>query len=333
MNNKSQKSPFPWTSVSVLLFTAAVLTVVILVYSSGQKERILRDAATEMEAVARLKADQVAKWRSEKLNDARLIHENVTLVEHIDAMFIKERPQWEKARLEQFLETLIENYDFGGVVLVDAGGNPGLAVPAAESAAGEFLRRNITASISNPIIFMSEFHTASVVSYLHLDLLIPMRMPHDGDTVLAGVLVIRVDPEKELFPMLSTWPTPGRTADCILFRFEADSVIYLNGSHLAGYDKPVTFATGAIERSAATPPREQNPPRTYTDYTGTDVVASVKKVPGTEWYLMAKKETEEILERLSREITMLWLIMGLVYLAVATIAYLLIKSPRVRTFR
>ena len=333
MNNKSQKSPFPWTSVSVLLFTAAVLTVVILVYSSGQKERILRDAATEMEAVARLKADQVAKWRSEKLNDARLIHENVTLVEHIDAMFIKERPQWEKARLEQFLETLIENYDFGGVVLVDAGGNPGLAVPAAESAAGEFLRRNITASISNPIIFMSEFHTASVVSYLHLDLLIPMRMPHDGDTVLAGVLVIRVDPEKELFPMLSTWPTPGRTAECILFRFEGDSVIYLNGSHLAGYDKPVTFATGAIERSAATPPREQNPPRTYTDYTGTDVVASVKKVPGTEWYLMAKKETEEILERLSREITMLWLIMGLVYLAVASIAYLIIKSTRVRYFR
>jgi len=160
-----------------------------------------------------------------------------------------------------------------------------------------------------------------------------MRMPHDGDTVLAGVLVIRVDPEKELFPMLSTWPTPGRTAECILFRFEADSVIYLNGSHLAGYDKPVTFATGAIERSAATPPREQNPPRTYTDYTGTDVVASVKKVPGTEWYLMAKKETEEILERLSREITMLWLIMGLVYLAVASIAYLIIKSTRVRYFR
>ncbi|MCK7540132.1 MAG: hypothetical protein MZV63_59115 [Marinilabiliales bacterium] len=139
MKNKSTKSPFPWTSISVLLFTAAMLTAVILLYSSGQRERILRDAATEMEAVARLKAEQVAKWRSEKLNDARLIHENVTLVENIDAMFIKERPQWEKARLEQFLKTLIENYDFGGVVLVDAGGNPGLAVPASESAVGEFL--------------------------------------------------------------------------------------------------------------------------------------------------------------------------------------------------
>ncbi len=333
MKNKSTKSPFPWTSISVLLFTAAMLTAVILLYSSGQRERILRDAATEMEAVARLKAEQVAKWRSEKLNDARLIHENVTLVENIDAMFIKERPQWEKARLEQFLKTLIENYDFGGVVLVDAGGNPGLAVPASESATGEFLRRNITASISNPVIFLSEFHTATVVKYLHLDLLIPMRMPHEGDTVLAGVLVIRIDPEKELFPMLSTWPTPGRTTECILFRFEGDSVVYLNGSRLAGYDRPVNFAAGEMELSAINPPAEETEARTYTDYTGTEVVASVKKVPGTQWYLIAKKETEEILERFMREITMLWGIMGLVYLALASIAYLIIKSTKARYLR
>ncbi len=340
MKNKRKKSPFPWPSVGVLLFTAAVLTTVILLYSSGQKERILHDAATEMEAVARLKADQVAKWKSEKLNDARLIHENVTLVEHIDAMFIKDRPQWEKSRLEQFLNTLIENYDFGGVVLVDAGGNPGLAVPAADSATGDFLRRNITASISNPVISMTEFHTAPEVSYLHLDMLIPMRMPHDGDTVLAGVLVLRIDPEKELFPMLSTWPTPGTTAECILFRFEGDSVIYLNGSHLAGYDRPVTFSAGEMELSAIKQPAgekaaSQTPgaDHTYIDYTGTEVVASVKKVPGTDWYLIAKKETGEILERFTREITMLWGIMGLVYLALVSIAYLIIKSTRARYLR
>ncbi|MDX9730015.1 MAG: PAS domain S-box protein, partial [Bacteroidales bacterium] len=333
MNKNRTKSPFPWTSVSVLLFTAAVLTASVIIYSRGQKERILRDAVTEMDAVANLKSAQVAEWKRERLNDATLIHENVTLVEHIDAMFIRDDPRREKSRLIQLLTTLIDNYDFRGAVLVNAGGKPGIAVPESEAIMGENLRSNVTKAISNPVISISDFHTATVVSYLHLDLLIPMKMPYEGDTVLAGVLVLRIDPEKELFPMLSTWPTPGRTAECILFRFEGDSVIYLNGSRLAGYDKAVTLATTDMELSVLTPQSEVKETRIFRDYTGAEVVASVKKVPGSDWYLIAKKEAPEILERFMREITMLWMIMGFVYLALASLAYLIIKATRARYLR
>jgi len=333
MNKNRTKSPFPWTSVSVLLFTAALLTASVIIYSGGQKERILRDAVTEMDAVANLKSVQVAEWKRERLNDATLIHENVTLVEHIDDMFIRDDPRREKSRLIQLLTTLIDNYDFRGAVLVDAGGKPGIAVPESEAVMGESLRSSITKVISNPVISISDFHTATVVSYLHLDLLIPMKMPYEGDTVLAGVLVLRIDPEEELFPMLSTWPTPGRTAECILFRFEGDSVIYLNGSRLAGYDKPITLATTDMELSVLTPQGEEKKARTFTDYTGTDVVASVRKVPGSDWYLIAKKDSPEILERSMREITMLWMIMGFVYLALASLAYLIIKATRARYLR
>jgi len=333
MNKNRTKSPFPWTSVSVLFFTAAVLTASVIIYSGGQKERILRDAVTEMDAVANLKSAQVSNWKNERLNDATLIHENVTLVEHIDAMFIRDNPRREKSRLIQLLTTLIDNYDFRGAVLVDAGGNPGIAVPESEAVMGENLRNSITRAISNPVISISDFHTATVVSYLHLDLLIPMKMPYEGDTVLAGVLVLRIDPEEELFPMLSTWPTPGRSAECILFRFEGDSVIYLNGSHLAGYDRPVTLPAGAMELSVIKPKTADKEPESYIDYTGTEVVASVKKVPGTDWYLIAKRDAPEILERFMRELTMLWMIMGFVYLAMASLAYLIIKSTRARYLR
>jgi PAS domain S-box-containing protein len=85
-----------------------------------------------------------------------------------------------------------------------------------------------------------------------------------------------------------------------------------------------------MEMSYLNPPQEGNEITTYIDYTGTEVVASVKKVPGTEWYLIAKKEVPEILERYTGEITMLWLIMGLVYLALALIGYLIIKATRAR---
>jgi PAS domain S-box-containing protein len=334
MYTKPRKSPFPWPSLSVLLFTASMLTAGIILYSIYQKQRILRDAQTEMESIALLKSEQVSRWKIERLNDARLIHQNVTLVEQVDAMFIKESAQWEKSRLEALLETLIENYDFAGAVLISAGGIPGLAVPPSEAVIGDFLRDHITSAISNPSITMSDFHTVSVLPYMHLDMLIPMRMPHEGDTVVAGVLVLRIDPEKELFPLLSSWPTPGKTSECILFRFEGDSVLYLNGSRLAGHDRPFTQPAGDMEFSFLRKiPAEEKEIRTFIDYTGTEVIASVKKVPGTDWYIIAKKETSEILEDFTREITMLWVIMGFVYLALALIGYLIIKSTRSRYLR
>ena len=88
-----------------------------------------------------------------------------------------------------------------------------------------------------------------------------------------------------------------------------------------------------MELIARNPPTEDQKVKTYKDYTGTEVVASVKQVPGTEWYLAAKKETPEILARFNRELAMLWLIMGLVYLALASIGYLIAKSTRARYLR
>lgn len=332
MKRNSRKLPFPWTSISVLIFTAVILTTVIILYSSGQRQKIISDAATEMEAIAQLKSDQISHWRQERLNDARLIHENVTLVEHIDAIFIRENPSWEKSRLTRLLKTLIDNYDFGGAVLLDAGGRPGLAVPPSEAVVGDYLRAGIRNIISNPSISLTEFHTSATIPYYHLDMIIPMRMPHEGDTVLAGILVMRLDPEKELFPLISSWPTSGTTSECILFRFEGDSVVYLNGSRLAGYDKAVKLPAGAIEQSALHPPAK-NKVAIYKDYAGNEVVTSVRQVPGTEWYITAKKETQELLHRYRKEITMLWLIMCLVYIALASIGYLIIKSSRTRYLR
>ena len=334
MRKRKIRSPFPWATVSVLTIMAAVLTVIFILYSSGQKTRLITDAATEMDAVARLKADQVAHWRQEKLNDARLIHENITLVEHIDALFIKEGNLKEKSRLIQLLTTLIDNYDFGGAVLLDAGGRPGLAVPQSEGKIGDNLRQRIPSIIATPDITLSDFHTAESVDYLHLDLIIPMKMPHEGDTVMAGILVIRVDPDKELFPLISSWPTPGTSAECILFRFESDSVVYLNASRLAGYDPGMAVVpVSDLEQAALNPPVIGQDARTYTDYTGSEVVAAVRQVPGTEWFLAAKKDTSEILSRFTHELTVLWMIMVIIYFALASIAYLIVKTARVRYIR
>lgn len=70
-------------------------------------------------------------------------------------MFIKDIPDREKSGTTSIADHLIESYDFGGAVLLDAGGNPGIAVPPEEAVMGEYLRGNVTKAISNPVVSLS----------------------------------------------------------------------------------------------------------------------------------------------------------------------------------
>ncbi|NTV93641.1 MAG: hypothetical protein HGA72_10400, partial [Chlorobiaceae bacterium] len=228
MKKREQKPPFPWTSLGVLIFVALLLLAIVTAYTRGEKKRLIENASKEIEAVANLKSDQIERWRKEKINDARLIYENRTLVEQIESFFISEDNRREKFLLTQYLTSIIQIYDFGSALLLDAGGGPGLSVPPEASAMGVSLRNRITSVIAKPEIELSGIHQASAVSYPHLDLVIPMRMPHQGDTVLTGLIILRINPDKELFPLFNTWPTPSNTSECLLLSREGDSVTFIN---------------------------------------------------------------------------------------------------------
>jgi len=334
MSKREQKPPFPWTSFGVLIFVAILLLAIVTLYTSGEKRRLIANASTEIKAVAKLKSDQIERWRREKINDAKLIYENRTLVEQIETFFVSDDNAREKLRLEQYLKSLLENYDFGSALLVDAGGNPGLSIPAADSAMGPNLRSRITAIIAKPRIELSDMHQAAVVNYPHLDLVIPMRMPHEGDTVLSGVIILRIDPERELFPLLESWPTPSSTSECLLLRREGDSVRFINRLlHIDNIPLEKTLSVNDNLLPAAMAAKGYEGILTGIDYRGVEVVAATRSIPESEWYLVAKTDMSEVLSQFNREITMLWLTMLLTLFALGMIGFLAIRSTRLQFIR
>ena len=50
----------------------------------------------------------------------------------------------------------------------------------------------------------------------------------DTEGRLAAVLVLRSDPEKYLYPVIQSWPTPSRTAETLLIRKDGEDVLFLN---------------------------------------------------------------------------------------------------------
>ncbi len=333
-NNRENGSPFPWATVSILISAAILLLILVIIYTSREKKRLIINSINEIESVAKIKSDQVERWQREKINDAKLIFDNLALVEQIEAFFIKTNNTRERTSLTQFLHSLNINYDYRSAVLLDAGGKMGLAVPATDTMIGDNLKKRVREVIADPRISLSDIHSAPAAEYAHLDLVVPMMMPLKYDSVLSGLLVFRIDPAEDLFPALASWPTPSAASECLLFSINNDSVTYLNDPkdfengiyEIKNYAGDLEFAAIRNQRTG------QNYVRGY-DYRGMEVIETVRHISGTEWYLLAKKDISEILYGFKRETTLIWMILFVVLAALAAISYLIIRFTRARFYR
>jgi len=334
MRRTNRKAPFPWATMSILVFVAILVLVIVIVYSSSEKKRIIEDTGKELESIAGIKADQIVRWHREKVNDARMVYENQTLIEQVEALFTKSGNEKEEILISQFLNSLIKTYDFGSIVLLDAGGNPGLGIPESEMSIGANLRSRLTTIIAEPRISISDLHGTPVVDYLHLDLVVPMMLPQEKDTVLTGILIFRIDPAKELLPLIATWPTGSESSESILFRLDNDSVTYLSESrHKEQGIKMLQRSKGVLEHAAIKANLEKKRFTKGTDYRDKEVIASVRPVPGTKWYIITKTDTSEILDQFRRETTALSLLTLLAILTFAFVAILVVRVTKARFFK
>ena len=72
-----------------------------------------------------------------------------------------------------------------------------------------------------------DFYRNEINRKIFLAVLIPILDEQEGGRPL-GVLVLRIDPEKYLYPLINHWPTPSRTAETVLVRRDGNDVLFLN---------------------------------------------------------------------------------------------------------
>ena len=129
---------------------------------------------------------------------------------------------------------------------------------------------------------------------IHLAILIPILAAPESNQAL-GVLALRIDPASYLYPFISRWPTPSDTAEALLIRREGNEALFLSELRfkknaaltlripLAGRDVPAVKAAlgqeGVVEG---------------TDYRGVPVIADVRAVPGSPWFLIARMDASEV---------------------------------------
>ncbi|MBK7712889.1 MAG: PAS domain S-box protein [Bacteroidales bacterium] len=223
--------------------------------------------------------------------------------------------------LKKSLKSLTDNFDYVSAVLVGLKGDVRLAYPGSDTLIGENLRPLLPLMASERKVVLSDLHINYTVNYVHLDLIVPLIDHTVNDTIVLGFLVLRVDPSKVLYPMLKSWPTNSKSAESLIIRKEGEEIIYLselkyvNNTGLS-LRKPLSDENLADAMAF----RGIKGTIEAVDYRNVQVVASMKKIPGTPWYMIAKIDRQEIFSVLERQMQ---LIVTVLILFIATIGLFL----------
>ena len=152
---------------------------------------------------------------------------------------------------------------------------------------------------------LTDLHRANIVSFVHLDLIVPLVDRSVNYTRVLGLLALRIDPQKVLYPLIQSWPTPSKSAETLLFRVDGNEVVYLNElRHLKNTELILRKPVSTEKLPAAMAIRGITGTTDGIDYRNVPVVAAMKKIPGTPWYMVAKMDRDEILSSLNDQMNM-----------------------------
>ncbi len=334
MTSHRQKPLVPWLLIALFMIVSAVSIILGYLYYRSQKARLLDDKKLDLSAVTDLKVRQIAQWRNERLGDASLIGENAAFLDQLRVFLHKPGDDATGKKIIESFNTILKNTEYRNIQLIDSSGKVVLHCPSRDSMLASHLKILFTHFIRLKAPVLTDLYKQNSVSRPFLELIIPINSTRPGDSLASGILSIRIDPDQVLYPLLHSWPVPSKTAESFLVREENDEVVYLNDLRFRkNAALLLRMKTNEEYLPAAMALRGIKETTEGIDYRGSEVVAVMKKVPGSSWYLVAKIDHNEVLTALDRQMTMIIIIIILFILTIGLLLGIIEWNENARFYR
>jgi len=321
--------------VFVLIFAIAVAGVVTVGYGyyRNYERNFLSATELQLATIADLKANQLVQYRKERLGDANVFYNNFAFSEQVRDFLGQPADADARRRLRAWLGRFQSYYEYTRISLFDVQGAERLAVPDRPELLPGRRTKDIASVLKSRQVTFLDFHRDASGLPVQLEILVPIYDESDTNRPL-GVLVLRIDPRTFLFPFIRQWPVPSATAETLLVRREGNEIVFLNDLRfqtntalnlripLANTNAPAVKAvlgqTGIVEGR---------------DYQGKPVIADVRAVPGSPWFLVARENVSEAFAPLRAQFWQLAFTLGVLLLAAGAGLGLIWRQMRIRFYR
>ena len=275
-------------NVWIAFFLFAVLLISLLGHRQfkAEEDQERSERSQELTAIGALKAGQIAEWRKERLSDVIRFAQGPTLTRAI-----------EKADRDdlQIMLTLNRKADFyEDALLVSSGFEILASATDTPEPLTEASRWAIEKAISTLKPALSDFYLSTNDS-VSIDVAAPVK--NEANRVVAA-FVLRCSASDFLYPLIQSWPVPSISAETILVRRQGDMAIFLNKLRHQGHEAmKLKIPLAQRDVVAVQAILGKRGIVQGVDYRGSKVLADVRPIPDSDWFLVTKIDSDEIAHR------------------------------------
>ncbi|MDA8430986.1 MAG: PAS domain-containing protein [Geobacteraceae bacterium] len=277
----------------------ALITIAAAGYGYIRQQNLfeINDARHDMETIADLKATQLVQWRKERLQEARSVYANA-MVSHRVKDYLNGIDKNRALReIHNWMDSLYNQAGYNSMLLFLPDGKIVTSISELGNRQQPQYKSLINETIRKRDVIFSDFYRDNNSGTCHINLSIPIMYQSGTHADCIAVLVIDINPFRDLYPNIRHWPTPSRTAEALLVERDGNKVRFL--SQLRYQAAPVlTFTRPLLDRNmpAVRAALGQEGVIDGLDYRGVQVVAAIRNVADSPWTIITKIDTEEILE-------------------------------------
>ena len=273
-----------WAPLAALIAAVAALAVWSVVREFQQQRD---EAGARLQALADLRETQLEGWIANKLALARYVASGPLLGDLFD--------RWQAAgdaaagnRLLAWVIEFRQANDADSVLLLAADGR---VLAREHPGADDLDNAPLLQAVRQAVAEGRPTHTGIYSGAgERFDIVVPLLHSGAGPK---GVVVLRIDPRRSMLAGLGSWPLPSTSGETVLWRPQGDLLVPVAGLRgkaaaqpLAGSMLPAARALrGEVDGSEAF---------VATDYRGAHVLASVRPINGTDWWLVVKIDLDEV---------------------------------------
>ncbi len=291
---KRTRSLVAYAFVLVCILLAAALGAGAYLYYSDYQRHYRVQVENQLSAIGKLKADDLANWRGERLADASALHKNAAFAALAKRYLDDPGDPQAEAELRSWLESYQEYQQYDQVRLLDAQGATRLSVPAGVPPVAPAISERLPEILQSGRVTFLDFYRDDHDQRVHLAALVPI-VDGEGSHQALGAVVLRIDPTPYLYPFIARWPTPSETAETLLVRRDGNDALFLNEVRFQK-DTALTLRISLASRDvpAVKAALGQEGIVEGVDYRGVRVIADVRSVPDSPWFLVACMDAAEV---------------------------------------